>query len=64
MRDGRCVPTQDVARDLIARGCAGLLFRRFANGATDAAPDLVPWTRRSDRCLLEVIAAEGWLDRR
>jgi RES domain-containing protein len=63
MLEGRRVPTQDFARDLIAEGYSGLLVRSFAKGAVDADFNLVLWNWSSEWCSLEVIDDEGRLGR-
>ncbi|MFN3146438.1 MAG: RES family NAD+ phosphorylase [Paracoccaceae bacterium] len=63
MLEGRRVPTQDFAGDLIAAGFAGLLVQSFAKGATNADLNLVLWKWGIERCSLEVIDDEGRLDR-
>lgn len=61
MLEGRRVPTQDFASNLINEGYAGLLVRSFAKGAVDADLNLVLWNWSSERCSLEVIDDEGRL---
>jgi len=63
MLEGRRVPTQDFARDLIAGGYSGLLVRSFAKGAMGADLNLVVWDWSNEGCSLEVIDDEGRLDR-
>jgi len=63
MLEGRRVPTQEFARDLIAAGYGGLLVRSFAKGATDADLNLVLWKWGEVGCSLEVVDDEGRLDR-
>jgi len=63
MLEGRRVPTQDFARDLIVEGYAGLMVRSFAKGATDADLNLVLWKWNAEGRSLEVIDEEGRLDR-
>lgn len=63
MLEGRRVPTQDLAFDLISGGYAGLLVRSFAKGARDADLNLVLWKWGSERCSLEVVDDEGRLDK-
>jgi len=43
MLDGRAVPTQDLAQELIAAGYAGLLVRSFAPGTTETSLNMVLW---------------------
>lgn len=63
MLEGRRVPTQDFARDLIAKGYAGLLVRSFAKGATNADLNLVLWNWSGESCSLTVVDDEGRLKR-
>lgn len=43
MLDGQSVPTQDLARDLIADRFAGLLIQSFAKGASSSDFNIVLW---------------------
>jgi hypothetical protein len=63
MLEGRRVPTQDFARDLIVEGYSGLLVRSFAKGATETNVNLVLWNWSNQRSSLDVIDDEGRLDR-
>ena len=63
MLEGRRVPTQDLARDLIAEGYACLLVRSFAKGAGDADLNLVLWKWGEVGCSLQVVDDEGRLDK-
>ncbi len=63
MLEGRRVPTQDLARNLIAEGYAGLIVRSFAKGATEADLNLVLWHWSSERCSLDLVDDEGRLER-
>ncbi|WP_425101133.1 RES family NAD+ phosphorylase [Tropicibacter sp. S64] len=63
MLDGRPVPSQDVARKLIADGFAGLLIRSFAKGASESSLNIVLWTWSGAQCTLAVIDDENRLGR-
>lgn len=63
MLDGQPVPTQDIAKALIAEGFAGLLVRSFAQGTSATNLNLVLWRWTGDRNLLEVIDDENRLGR-
>jgi RES domain-containing protein len=63
MLEGRRVPTQEFARNLIADGYSGIMVRSFANGTTSADMNLVLWTWAGERCSLDVVDDEGRLDR-
>lgn len=63
MLEGRRVPTQDFARNLIAEGYAGLLVRSFAKGAGDADLNLVLWKWGEVGCSLQVVDDEWRLDK-
>lgn len=52
-------PTQRLAEDLIAQGCAGMLVRSFAEGCGAEDLNLVLW--RCDATSLRVIDDEGRL---
>jgi len=63
MFDGQPVPTQDLARTLIADGFAGLLIRSFASGASALDFNIVLWAWASDGCSLAVVDDEDRLSR-
>ncbi|WP_299695105.1 RES family NAD+ phosphorylase [uncultured Tateyamaria sp.] len=63
MLAGDAVPTQDMARALIADGYAGLLVRSFARGMTEADLNVVLWRWTSDASTLRVIDDDGRLTR-
>ena len=63
MMEGRDVPTQNFASDLITKGFAGLLIRSFAKGATATDLNLVLWRWTGDRCDLSVVDDENRLGR-
>jgi RES domain-containing protein len=63
MLDGRIVPTQDFARNLVTDGFAGLLIRSHAKGASETNLNIVLWRWTGDGCALEVIDDEGRLGR-
>jgi len=60
---GLAVPTQDLARTLVAEGCAGLLVRSFARGASDRDLNLVLWRWAGEGCALDLVDDEDRLGR-
>lgn len=63
MLEGRLVPTQDLASELLGRRFAGLLTRSFAKGASEANLNLVLWRWEGAGCSLNVVDDEGRLAR-
>lgn len=63
MNRGEPVPTQDLARTLIAEGFAGLLVRSFARGARPDDLNLVLWRWTPPDARLELVDDEGRLTR-
>ena len=63
MLDGDRVPTQDMARALIADGFAGLLVRSFAKGASGSDLNIVLWTWTGKGAALRVVDDEDRLSR-
>jgi len=63
MLDGQSVPTQDLARTLIADGFAGLLIRSFAKGATALCFNIVLWAWTGNSGSLQVVDDEDRLSR-
>lgn len=60
---GRTVPTQNLARELVKDGFAGLLIRSFAKGSSETNLNIVLWRWTGDSCALEVIDDEDRLGR-
>ncbi|SMX51214.1 RES family NAD+ phosphorylase [Actibacterium lipolyticum] len=58
MLDGQSVPTQDLARALIADTFVGLLIRSFAKGASASDFNIVLWAWTGDGYSLEVVDDE------
>lgn len=63
MLDGQSVPTQDLARALMADGFAGLLVRSFAKGASASDVNIVLWAWTGTSGSLQVVDDEGRLSR-
>ena len=63
MIEGKAVPTQDFANDLMADGFAGLLIRSYAKGASGADLSIVLWRWAGADCELEIVDDEGRLGR-
>jgi len=63
MLDGNIVPTQVLARDLIAEGFAGILVRSFAKGSSGTDLNIVLWRWTGDGCALRVVDDEDRLSR-
>jgi len=63
MLDGQPVPTQDLARALIADGFAGLLIRSFAKGVSSSDVNIVLWNWSSEGSVLRVVDDEEQLSR-
>ena len=63
MLDGQSVPTQDLARALIADGFAGLLIQSFAKGASSSDFNIVLWAWTANNGFLEVVDDEERLSR-
>lgn len=63
MQERRAVPTQDLARALVAEGFAGLLTRSFAKGAAEISLNIVLWRWTGAGCRLEVIDDQNRLGR-
>ena len=61
MLDGRDVPTQDLANNLIADGFVGMLFRSYAKGASASDLNIVLWKWSGTDLSLEVVDDEGRL---
>ncbi len=63
MLEGRTVPTQEMAKALIADNFIGLLVRSFAKGASSSTLNLIVWRWAGEGCTLEVIDEENRLER-
>ena len=63
MLDGQSVPTQDLARALIADGIAGLLIRSFTKGSLASDFNIVLWAWTGNRGSLKVVDDEDRLSR-
>jgi len=63
MLDGQPVPTQDLARALIADQFAGLLIQSFAKGASSSDLNIVLWAWTDNTGSLEVVYDEERLSR-
>ncbi len=63
MFDGRAVPTQDFAENLIAEGFAGILVPSYAKGAPPNAMNIVLWKWTGEGCDLKVVDDEDRLSR-
>ena len=63
MLEGQLVPTQELARALIADRFAGLLIKSFAKGATATDLNIVLWVWRGKDRTLEVVDDENRLSR-
>lgn len=63
MLDGQSVPTQDLARALMADGFAGLLVRSFAKGASASDVNIVLWAWTGTSGSLQVVDDENRLSR-
>ena len=63
MLDGQPVPTQDLARALIADRFAGLLIQSFAKGASPLDLNIVLWAWTDNTGSLEVMDDEERLSR-
>jgi len=63
MLEGLSVPTQTLARSLIADGFAGLLIRSFAKGTSAVDHNIVLWRWTDEGCRLDVVDDEGRLSR-
>ncbi len=63
MLDGQSVPTQDLARALIADGFVGLLVQSFAKGAAASDFNIVLWAWTGKKGALDVVDDEGRLSR-
>ncbi|MDD9718742.1 RES family NAD+ phosphorylase [Dinoroseobacter sp. PD6] len=63
MLDGQPVPTQDLARALIADRFAGLLIQSFAKGALASDLNIVLWAWTDNNGSLEVVDDEQRLSR-
>lgn len=63
MLEGQPVPTQELARALMADRFAGLLIRSFAKGASSSDLNIVLWAWTSEGCVLTVVDDEDRLSR-
>ena len=63
MLDGQLVPTQELARSLIADRFAGLLIKSFAKGASSSDFNIVLWAWTDNKGSLEVVDDEERLSR-
>jgi len=63
MLDGQLVPTQELARALIADRFAGLLIKSFAKGASSSDFNIVLWAWTDNKGSLEVVDDEERLSR-
>ena len=63
MLDGQSVPTQDLARALIADRFAGLLIKSYAKGASSSDFNIVLWAWSGNKGSLEVVDDEERLSR-
>ena len=63
MLDGQLVPTQKLARALIADRFAGLLIKSFAKGASSSDFNIVLWAWTDNKSSLEVVDDEERLSR-
>ncbi|MBR9851960.1 MAG: RES family NAD+ phosphorylase [Rhodobacteraceae bacterium] len=63
MLEGQPVPTQDLARVLIADRFAGLLIRSFAKGASPSDFNILLWAWSGNKGSLEVVDDEERLSR-
>lgn len=63
MLEGQPVPTQGLARALIADRFAGLLIQSFAKGASPSDFNIVLWNWTSEGCVLTVVDDEDRLSR-
>ena len=63
MLDGQLVPTQELARALIADRFAGLLIKSFAKGASSSDFNIVLWAWTENKGSLEVVDDEERLSR-
>ena len=61
MLDGQSVPTQELARALIADRFAGLLIKSFAKGASSSDFNIVLWNWSNQGCGLIVVDDEDRL---
>jgi len=63
MLEGRTVPTQELAKALMADNFAGVLVRSFAKGASSSNLNLIVWRWAGEGCTLEVVDEENRLER-
>ncbi|KGK78175.1 hypothetical protein PM03_15910 [Thalassobacter stenotrophicus] len=63
MLEGQSVPTQELARALIADRFAGLLIKSFAKGASSSDFNIVLWAWTDNKGSLEVVDDEERLSR-
>ena len=63
MIEGKAIPTQDFAHELMADGFAGLLVRSCAKGASGTDLNIILWRWAGAGCKLEVVDDEGRLAR-
>lgn len=63
MLDGQLVPTQELARALIADRFAGLLIKSFAKGASSSDFNIVLWAWIDNKGSLEVVDDDERLSR-
>jgi hypothetical protein len=63
MLDGQSVPTQDLARALVADRFAGLLIQSFAKGASSSDFNIVLWAWTGNLGSLDVVDDEERLSR-
>ncbi|WP_300038707.1 RES family NAD+ phosphorylase [uncultured Roseobacter sp.] len=63
MLEGQSIPTQDLARALIADRFAGLLIKSFAKGASSSDFNIVLWAWTDNKGSLEVVDDEERLSR-
>ena len=64
MLDGQSVPTQELARALIADQFAGLLIKSFAKGASSSDFNIVLWAWTDNKGSLDVVDDDERLARR